>query len=172
MSRKKRLKQGTAVRPKRNVTTAKAPWNGDHGTGTQAANADTTLEPMPDSPNRMAQRRRLDRVRELATTLTMRQHQAAQEIQNAYCCNEMLSSGGPLKERVQASPKPDATVAMQVDAQSRLHRATKALLRAERSLVEDICWHNLPATRIAAKHPRWLARFAAAMDRVADHLRY
>jgi hypothetical protein len=169
--KKIRLKQGTRVRSKKYVSTAPLPWNGDHGTGTAAATADTVVVPM-EGPNRVAQRRRVN-VIDTLTSLTMRQVQAAKEIQNAYGRVEALSSGGPLKEQVDSTPKPDATVAAQVDAQSRLAVAMRAVLRSERAVVECICWNNQkPQTLSRTERRRWLARFTQSMDRVADHLRY
>ncbi|MEP5728472.1 MAG: hypothetical protein ABJL67_03760 [Sulfitobacter sp.] len=176
MGKKKRLKRGTRVRAVKHVSIAPAPWNGDHGTGTEAANANTEIVEVKTedgrNPNRMAMRRRVN-VIDTLKSLTMRQVQAAKEIQNAYGKVDSLSSGGPLKEQVQSSPKPDAVVASQVDAQSRLARAMKGVHRSERAIVECICWHNrMPQTLTATDRRRWLARFTASMDRVADHLRY
>ncbi|MBM1556678.1 hypothetical protein JQV19_08460 [Sulfitobacter mediterraneus] len=176
MSKRKRLKHGTVVKAKTSVSISPAPWNGDHGTGTPAANVGTVVrEVLTDdgrNPNRMAQRVRVN-VIDTLTSLTLRQVQAAKEIQNAYGKVESLSSGGPLKEQVQSSPKPDAVISAQVDAQSRLARAMKAVLRSERQIVEHICWHNeRPQTLTRTERRRWLARFQQSMDRVADHLRY
>jgi hypothetical protein len=174
--RKRKLKRGTTIRAKKYVSIQPAPWNGDHGTGTPAANAGTVVREVLTedgrNPNRMAQRVRVN-VIDTLTSLTLRQVQAAKEIQNAYGKVESLSSGGPLKEQVQSSPKPDAVISAQVDAQSRLARAMKAVLRSERQIVEHICWHNRkPQTLTRTERRRWLARFAQSMDRVADHLRY
>lgn len=173
---KKRFKMPPNPHGSRSVSITKAPWNGDHGTGTEAANRDTEIVEVKTedgrNPNRMAHRRRVN-VIDTLTSLTMRQVQAAKEIQNAYGKVESLSSGGPLKEQVQSSPKPDAVVAAQVDAQSRLARAMRAVHRSERIIVEAICWNNQkPQTLTRANRRRWLARFAQSMDRVADHLRY
>lgn len=150
-------------------------FNGDHGTGTAAAKAFTEVKPLTDengnNPNRMAQRKRISVIERFK--LEMRQEQAAKAIQEAYCRNEMLSSGGEMKERVQASPKPDATVAAQCDAMSRLEYVMRPLLRSERRIVEHICWHNLPAHILVKQGERRVhARFRQAMDRVADHLRF
>lgn len=176
--KKRRLKNGThfKAKPRGAVSVPNTPWNGDHGTGTHAANFFTEVRPVEDekgrNPNRIAQRRRVNVIEKL-TSLTMRQKQAAEEIQNAYGAAEKLSSGSPLKEQVDASPKPDAVITAQVDAQSRLQRAMKAVHRSERQIVEHICWHNLPPhTLEGGSHRRWMARFKASMDRVADHLQY
>lgn len=173
MSRKnKRLKKrGSHVKAKRSVSTKPLPWNGDHGTGTQAATEGTEVVSL-DGPNRMGQRRRVS-VIDTLKSLTMRQMQAAVEIRNAYGKVDALSSGGPLKEAVQSSPKPDAVIAAQVDAQSRLQRAMRGVHRSERVIVEHICWHNLPPRTLPDSHKvRWSARLAVCLDRVADHLRY
>ena len=174
--RSAKSRAGPKSRASRSVSIAVAPWNGDHGTGTQAANQNTELvEVLTEdgrNPNRMKQRRRIN-VIDTLTSLTMRQIQAAKEIQNAYGKVESLSSGGPLKEQVQSSPKPDAVISAQVDAQSRLARAMKGVHRSERIIVECICWRNeKPMTLTRANRRRWMARFAQSMDRVADHLRY
>lgn len=164
MARAKRHKTGR----KRSQKITLPQFNGDHGTGTQAANKNTVIEAL-DGPNKMGRRRRVN-VIETITSLSQRQRQAADEIQNAYCRNEMLSSGSPLKEQVDASPKPDAVVASQMDAMNRLTRAMKAVRTSERHLVYHICWHNQPGRTSGVVN--WQKRFKAAMDRVADHLRY
>lgn len=173
MSRKKRtrLKLGPRHGSKRAVSTKPLPWNGDHGPGTSAALAGTEMVPL-EGPNRMAQRRRVC-VIDTLTSLTMRQHQAAHALRNAYGRVDSLSSGSPLKERVQSSPKPDATIAAQVDAQSQLARCTKAIPAADRRIVDHVCWHNLPITQLGRMgYVRPLARFANVMDRIADKLGY
>lgn len=172
-AKRKRFKMPPNTKAKRMVSTSKAPWGGDHGTGTAAAREGTeVIELEGPNPNRMAMRRRVN-VIDTLTSLTMRQLQAAKEIQNAYGKVESLSSGGPLKEQVQSSPKPDAVIAAQVDAQSRLAHAMKAVHRSERAIVEHICWHNQkPRTLNQTERNRWLARFCASLDRVADHMRY
>lgn len=160
------------ARAKKRVTTKPLPWNGDHGTGTAAATVGTVIEPIKDNPNRMAVRKRVC-VIDTLTSLTLRQHQAAKSIQAAYGRVDMLSSGGELKEQVDSTPKPDATVAVQVDAQSRLAQCTAAILRSDRAIVDHICWYNLPIGQLARMgHVRAISRFAASMDRVADRLGY
>ncbi|MDG4650101.1 hypothetical protein P6F26_16760 [Roseibacterium sp. SDUM158017] len=151
-------------------------FTGDHGTGTAAAMAQTFLEPMknddgkPD-PNKRARRRRIEVIDHL-TSLSLRQYQAAREIRDAYCQCEKLSSGSPLKEQVDSSARPDATMAIQVDAMSRLRRAMKMVPNHMRPIVEAVCWHNtqikdLPVTRGVA-----ISTLQGAMTCVANHLRY
>ena len=154
---------------KKCVTLKPLPFNGDHGTGTKAANEGTLLVPVKDCPNRRAYRQRVDVYSRL--TLTMRQGQAARAIRDAYCRVEMLSSGSPLKERVQASPKPDATIDMQVAAQSTLQHVMKAVPRAQRAIVEHVLWYNRPL-RVLKDAPRCAERLKATLDLVADHLCY
>ena len=174
--KRKKLKSGTNAnaKPKSMVSLAKTPFNGDHGPSTEAANFDTEIVEI-EGPNRMAYRKRKDRVHDLKKMpqITLRQIQAAEEIQDAWCECEALSSGGPLKEQVDASPKPDATVAAQVDAQSRLHRATRRLLSVQRPLVYDVCCHNLQWEQIIHRHGALtVRRLQAALDRAADGLGY
>lgn len=149
------------------------PFTGDHGTGTTAANAGTVLEPVEgEEHNRTGRRRRVSAVDSIV--LDMRQGQAARAIQDAWCKLQMCSSGSPLKEQVDASPKPDAVIARQVAAQSRWHHITKPLLRSEQRLVDWVCCKNmsiLKAKRMIGED-RATERFRAAMDRVADHLCY
>jgi len=154
---------------KRKTPVTKPPgFNGDHGTGAPAAKAGTVLEKM-EGPNNVARRRRVNVIETL--TLSMRQEQAARAIQDAYCRNEALSSGSPIKERVQSSPKPDATIARQVDARSRLIFVMEAVPRGDhRKVVEHICWENKPGKYSGVKN--WRSLFADAMDRVADRLRF
>jgi len=151
------------------------PFRGDHGTGTAAAMAGTELVEVEGDKNRMGRRQRVEQVEWMMKRglLDMRQYQAAQAIRDAYCRAQMLSSGSPLKERVQASPKPDATIAAQVDAVSRLAHVMRPVLRSDRMIVESICWHNYPVTQLGRMGVvRGTARFRIAMDRVADWLRF
>lgn len=154
----------------RAVSVARTPWGGDHGPETQAATQGTAVRAI-DGPNNMAQRYRRCSIE--AMSLTMRQEQAAKAIRDAHCRVEMLSSGGPLKEWVQSFPKPDATVAVQCDANSAWVHVMARVLRSERDLVEAVCCHNVNINRAGRMgHVRASARFKTAMDRVADHLRY
>ena len=154
-------------RKKKKVTLPQ--YNGDHGTGTPAATKGTLVVPIKGSPNKMARRQRADAYKRI--TLTMRQGQAAQAIRDAYCRVDMLSSGGPLKERVQSSPKPDQTIDVQVAAQSRLHHVLKPIKRADRPIVDHVLWHNKPL-RALKNSPRCAARLRVALDMVANHLGY
>lgn len=147
------------------------PLNGDHGTGTTAATHGTVLEKLPDNPNHMGRRYRKDVYK--AMSLTMRQEQAARALRDAYCGVEALSSGGPLKERVQSSPKPDATIDVQCAAISRLVILTTGVLRADRQIVEHILRDNQPGVLLSrAGVENWSERFKQTMDRVADRAGY
>jgi hypothetical protein len=177
-SKRRKLKIGTRDygKPKQYVSLPQAPWGGDHGTGTAAANENTVLEPLVNedgkNPNNMGRRKRVCFL-ETLTSLSMRQMQAAQEIMDAYSAVESLSSGSPLKEQVDSSPKPDAVITAQIEAHSRLSKAMEGVLRSDRLIVEHICWRNKkPQTLTRTQRRRWLARFTANMERVADILGY
>ena len=170
MPKVKRRKSRRKLPP---VSLKPAPMNGDHGPMTYAARAGKVLRPIEDengkNPNSMA---RMEVVNQLdGLGLTMRQRQAADLIRNAFCKVEMLSSGAPLKEQVDSSPKPDAAVAAQVDAMSHLVRIMKPVGRGgKRRIVEWICWHNRPGRTCG--EVRWQARLCAALDDVADAVGY
>ncbi|MEL7299357.1 MAG: hypothetical protein AAFM92_03145 [Pseudomonadota bacterium] len=181
MSRAKKIKRRiNAGRPrKKSVTVTQAPWGGDHGTATAAAMRGTELVEVVDengkNPNRMKRRQRVCRLDVMLKRgwITMRQHQAGRFIQDAYGRVQSLSSGGPLKERVQSSPKPDKVVASQVDAVSTLKLAMDCVPRSARDIVEAVCWHNEPMTVLVRRGDRRApARLKDALDRVADRLRY
>ena len=179
MPRKKRaLKSGShqKAKPRKYVSLAKIPLRGDHGTGTTAATIGTEVVPLKNddgsTPTHLGQRRRVSIIDKM-TSLTQRQKQAAVEIRDAFAVVESLSSGAPLKEHVDSSPKPDSVVTAQLHAQSRLARCMMPLLRSERPLVERICWENKPPQGLTPnERRRWYTRFKTAMDRVADHLNY
>ena len=155
-------------------------FNGDHGTGTSAAKSGTVLEQAKTddgrNPNKMARRKRINRIEEMSkrNQLSMRQYQAGIAIQEAWCAVQTLSSGGELKERVQASPKPDATVARQVDASSQLKFVMDPVPSAMRYVIEHVCWHNQPLYTADAgrKHGSAKANLYVALDLVANRLRY
>lgn len=154
------------------------PLGGDHGTGTAAAMAGKVLKPIVDvdgkNPNSMA---RLCDDDQLANMdfLSMRQYQAGMEIRNAWSGVEKLSSGSELKEQVDSTPKPDATMAIQIDAQSRLVNAMSAVPGDMRDVVEHVCWYNKPITQKIGKgrqHYDRRAEFQVALDLVANRLGY
>lgn len=155
-------------------------YNGDHGTGTAAALAGTAIAPLTDDhgkkdPNNRARRYRIE-VIDTLKTLTMRQTQAAKEIRDAYCRAEMCSSGAPLKEQVDASPRPDAAIAAQVGAMSRLAFVMSAVPQHQRYVVEAICWHNTPIRHVMAdakrSHSVVMSDLKGAMTCVANKMRY
>ena len=150
------------------------PFGGDHGTGTALANRNTVLEPCLNdegkNPNNMGRRRRREAFQAFA--MSQRQVQAAEAIRNAYCKNEALSSGSPLKERVDASPKPDATIDVQVSARSRLVFVMSGVPSAMRPVVEWVCWKNRPVTEMPGPVEMHRANFKVAMDLVANRLGY
>lgn len=168
--RKKRKSQA------RRKPAAPPPFNGDHGASTPAATAGTVIEELKNddgsNPNRMARRRRLSAIE--AMTLTMRQEQAAKAIEEAWCRLQMLESGGPLKAKVDASPKPDAVVTRQVDAHSRWIWVTRAIPPHQRDLIYWVCCLNKPVTAYGRNtgQARAPALFREVMDKVADSLRY
>lgn len=173
--KKRKIKHGTRLRakPKSAVSLAYTPYNGDHGAQTEAANANTVLVPVKENKNNYAYKYRVNAVDLLEGKLTMRQIQAARAIQRAYQRDQMLSSGSPLKEQVDGSPKPDATIAAQVEARSLLKHCMAAVRRSERRIVEGVCWHDERIGTIGREgYPRTLARFRIAMTRVADYLGY
>ncbi len=170
---KKKKKAGGQLKAKRHVSLAPTPWGGDHGTGTKAATKGTLMRGVEDekgaNPNNIGQRYRVEVIDTL--DLTVRQKQAAQAIRNAFCAVESLSSGGPLKEKVQASPKPDATIDAQVDAMSRFKFVMDGVRRQDRAIVEHVCFENKPL-RLFKAHSRQGHRLKEALNVVADHMRY
>lgn len=159
---------------KRKKPSALPKFNGDHGPNTKAAKAGTYIEEIKNddgsNPNKMARRRKKDALS--AFKLSMRQEQAGKAIRDAYARTEMLSSGAPLKEQVDASPKPDAVVASQVDAQSHLVFVMSAIPRAMRPVVEHVCWHNKTVDTLPGLVASHRANLKVALDLVANKLRY
>jgi len=160
-------------KPKSQVT---LPYTGDHGPNTAAATRGTELIPIEGQEhNRTARRQRicvLDKLHHRYGTLDLRQYQAGMEILSAYAHVEKLSSGGPLKEQVDNSPRPDAVVASQVDAQSRLHRAMGAVPDQLRFVVEHVCWYNRPLSMLPRKSKIGGTLLKLALERVANRLGY
>lgn len=160
---------------RRRVSVTDAPWGGDHGTGTRAAMQGTVLEPIEgENPNRIKRRRRVNEIIELRPKLSQRQFQAAQAIEAAYCRVQTLSSGSPLQQKVDITPKPDATVARHTDAQSHLVYVMASVPPQMRDIVEHVCWHNRAVGSIAKgrNHANSMADLKVALDLVANHMRY
>lgn len=163
--------------PRKRRRPAPLPFTGDHGPGTEAATAGTVVIPVKgEEHNRTARRQRiniLDHLHHRYKSLSLRQYQAGIEIRDAHGTVEKLSSGGPLKETVDASPRPDATIAMQVDAMSRLKRAMEAVPAGSmRFVVEHVCWYNQPLHTVPPQHANASANLKVALELVANHLRY
>lgn len=174
--KKKKLKNGTHYKAQAKNKITLPAFNGDHGTGTTLATMGTIIEEITNdegrNPNNVARRRRVEAI-DAMRGLSMRQWQAAREIRDAYCQCEKLSSGSPLKEQVDSSPKPDETIAIQVDAQSRLHRAMAGVPSGiPRKIVEAICWENKRPEDLPQAWANVSAQFKITMDLVANKLRY
>lgn len=164
------------ARRKKTITLS---MQGDHGPQTSSQRHNTELVPADGkNPNNIFVKRRenvLDRMHlKKPYVLTIRQYQAGVEIQTAYAKTEVLSSGSPLKEQVDSTPRPDRFIAAQVDAQSRLERAMRQVTHDARSVVEVVCWYNLPVSRIAngRRHQEQVAILKKSLDSVANVLGY
>lgn len=165
---------------RKKVSTSDQPWNGDLGTGTAAATAGTIIEPM-EGPNRVGRRRREPQSAVWRPSLSNRQWQAAQAIEDAYGRAQSLTSGGDsigsyrdLRVRVDSSPKPDATVAAQLGAISHLAFVMSAVPSAMRDVIEHLFWHQRSLgsfTQGKAFYNR-TADVKVALDLVANRLRY
>lgn len=146
---------------------------GDHGTGTAAAMAGTVLVAVPDDKNGMKRRQRIGTLERMMGHLTQRQYQAGQEIRNAFEATQ--KSPPAIKEiQVDASPKPDATIDVQCDAQSRYAYAMSAVPLYAKSVVVHVLIENRPLSELGAGSMVAIhrQRLANALTLVADHLRY
>lgn len=167
------------IRAKQDQITLKS-FNGDHGSGTPKANAGTYLEEVLTedgrNPNRYARRRRINQIEELSKkgVLTLRQYQAAMIIQDAYCETEALSSGGPLKERVDQSVRPDAVIADQVHVMSHWIYVARCIPADGYAVVKTVVMENKPISRMG-KGGRAMAQnreqLLRALDVVADRMK-
>ena len=153
-------------------------YNGDHGTGTLAATLGTHIEPIlndkGNNPNNFGRRVRQSQSDKWKDILSMRQYQAARAIEEAYCRSEMISSGGEIKERVDASLKKDAITAAQVDTVSHLTFVMQPIPQATRPVIEHLFWHNLPLGQFVQGRCFYnrAADIKVALDLVANRLRY
>ena len=170
-------KQGRRIggRPRKGVSISvkpAPPFLGDHGTGTANAVKGTEVVAIKDDKNNTGRRQKKNILSQMLKDelLTQRQYQAGEEIEISYCKVGMLSSGGAIGERVQSSPKPDAAVARQIDAISRLANAMAAVPRGQRALVEHVCCMNQPLRTSGVR--RAGDRLRVVLDRVADRLGY
>lgn len=168
-----------AKRKKKPSRPAAPEWIGDHGTGTPAATEGTTLRPLEgNNPNKIGQRYRPPQSEVWKDRLSMRQLQAAQEIEMAFCGAQKVTSGGDSVVRLQcvvdSSPRPDAVVAGQLSAVSRLVYVMKPVPAAMRPVIEHIFWHNKPMGTFAQGREFYdrSADVKVALDLVANHMRY
>ena len=162
------------ARRKKAITLA---MQGDHGPQTAAQRRNTELVPVDGAnPNRIYIKRTKNVLKEMHMNrkLSMRQYQAGSEIQEAYAGCEKLSSGSPLKEQVDSTPRPDRFIAAQVDAQSRLERAMRQVTNESRAVIEAVCWHNSTVSVIASgRHHRQQSEILQnTLEKVADVLGY
>ena len=167
---------------RRKKTVSLPKYNGDHGTGTAAAMAGTKIELVTGAnPNRFAYRRRGIQSDKWADRVSMRQLQAAQAIEIAYARVDAIGSGGDCIEKmrlletvVDASPKPDAVIEMQIGAQSHLQYVMKAVPNAMRGIIEHLFWHNRPMRDFAQGRTYYdrSEDVKVALDLVANAMRY
>lgn len=159
---------------KRRRPSAPPAFTGDHGPDTPAQRAGSHLEAVPEDKNQMGRRVREERLwwmhhkAKPGHRINLRQYQAGKAIRDAWCRKEMLSSGGELREQVDNSPRPDAAVAAQIDAISHFKFIMDAVPSAHRSVVEHVCFDNLPIST----HKDGKAMLQVALDLVANKLRY
>jgi len=167
------------ARRKKSVSLPK--FKGDHGTGTTSAIANTTIEAVEGDANRMGRRRRHLQSAKWASKLSIRQLQAAQAIEKAYARVEAIGSGGDsiakmleLQTIVDASPKPDAVIDMQIGAQSHLQHVMKAVPSAMRHVIEHLFWHNRPLGQFVQGRSFYErnAEVKVALDLVANQMRF
>ena len=158
---------------KRKSVTLAGP-KGDHGPGLQIAG--TYLEDVPDDKNGMKRRRnkiQLDFLHRGAIhKLTLRQWEAGCKVRDAHARVEALSSGQPLKQKVDSSPKPDQAIAAQVDALSKVIQITKGIDRRLLRVVAHVCCNNLPLGEFShPENPAPWADLCVALDLVANRCR-
>lgn len=125
-----------------------------------------------ENPNNIRQKRReniLERMHKNGT-ISIRQLQAGQEIQIAFCNCERLSSGSSDYARpiVDNTPVPDRFIDRQVNAHTKLKFAMASVPSIARADIESVCWRNenIPT----AKDRR--AAFKMALSCVADKFRF
>lgn len=155
---------------------------GDLGPNTPAQRAGVRLEPVEGDANGTHRKRRVDWLERyhygevdkkgklrIKPFLDIRQYQAGVEIRNALEATQ--KSPAQTGERVDASPKPDANIDVQVDAISRYARARKAVPRAHAYVVDHVCEQNRPISELTEKAAH-KAMLQVALDLVANHLGY
>ena len=146
---------------------------GDHGTGTKAAMASTVLVSVPDDKNGMKRRQRIGALESIMGKLTQRQYQAGKEIRDSFEATQ--TSPPAIKEiQVDVSPKPDATIDVQCDAQSRFAFAMSAVPVLGKDVVNHVLLENRPITEMASGGMVEVntQKLRNALTRVADKLRY
>ncbi|MEM7191287.1 MAG: hypothetical protein AAF405_00220 [Pseudomonadota bacterium] len=146
---------------------------GDHGTGTAAAMAETVLVAVPGDKNGMRRRQRLGALDRLRGKLSQRQMQAGQEIRNAFEATQ--KSPPAIKEiHVDASPKPDATIDVQCDAQSRFALAMSEVPSHFKHIVIHVCIENRPISELGKGRmlESDIACLQVSLDLVANRLNY
>ena len=152
------------------------PVRGDHGTGTRAAMASTVLVAVPDDKNGMKRRQRIGALELVLKNsgMSQRQYQAGKRIRDTFEATQ--SSPPAIKEiQVDTCPTPDATIDVQVDAQSDYAFAMSAVPPRFKHIVEHVCVENrpisqLPGSQIMGGSHR--ACLMVALDLVANRLRY
>lgn len=152
---------------------AKLPVMGDTGPKT-AAQATGAIYVVEDGYKKKRRENVLERMCLKDKSLTQRQYQAGEAIQEAREACEALTSGSEIKEQVDSTPKPDAFIAAQVEAYTKLEKAMEKVRPEERVPVELVCWYNMPlSTSFKGRHHAQNKKLMmAALDRVADYLGY
>lgn len=173
--------RGNARRGK--VTLAPGPW--DHG-ATGAANvAGLVIEERGETnpktgkvtnPNGVTGMRRVDMLDLYLDrgVISPRAHAAGSILRTLWLRTEMGRCSPWLRDRVDSSPKPDASVAIQIDRLSALIRVSRLVPASDERVIDIVCAHGagvgvLPEYR-GPKHPLGIEHLSIALENLADRM--
>ncbi len=145
---------------------------GDHGPNTLSQRLGARIEPVPDDANGMTRRIRggvLEALHSAEDGIGMREYQAGVDIRQAF--EATMQRPPAIREVfVDASPKPDATVAMQIDRQSEFARLMSAVPSDMRYVVKHVCCEDRAIRGLGSgrEHGMHKARLQVALMLVAN----
>ena len=139
-----KLKHGTRVRAKTQVTLAPNPWDmGADGPANRIGlieEAATEIDPETGkeqpNPNNVKRARRVDmlEVWHRRGWITTAGFNAAEKLRDAFEATQR-APGWPDNDRVQSSPKPDHAVTIQIDRLSKYHVIARLILAADMQII-------------------------------------
>lgn len=170
---------------KRNVPVTMPVSDWDHGAEGQANRIGLVVEKRGDvdpdtgevvNPNGITGARRVDMLEIYARRgwISTRGYNAGEMIRAAWLGTEKGRGNDWTRERVDSSPKPDASIAIQIDRMSALIRVSRLVPAEDERIVDCVCCQGNAIGQLreyrGSQHERGKSHLRDALERLADRI--